>query len=63
MSDSRPSTADEKATVVEQKPKRGFFARKTSTKPALTDPEKHDEQAPEVKAEEVTPVGFFQMFR
>lgn len=62
MPDSRPSTADEKSTVVEPKSKRGFFSRKPNDK-ASSDPEKHGEPAPEAKVEEVPPVGFFQLFR
>ncbi|KAJ3562118.1 hypothetical protein NP233_g9771 [Leucocoprinus birnbaumii] len=61
MSDSRPSTADEKATVVETKASRGFFRKKNKE---AKDVEKTEESTPEVpKAEEVTPVGFFEMFR
>lgn len=62
MLDSRPSSADEKATVVESKPKRGFFTRRQHDKPS-SDPEKHQEPTPEVKVEDVPPVGFLQLFR
>ncbi|KXN88295.1 Leptomycin B resistance protein pmd1 [Leucoagaricus sp. SymC.cos] len=62
MSDSRPSTADEKATVVETKASHGLFHRKKPEK-ALKDAEKSEEPAPEAKVEEVTPAGFLEMFR
>ncbi len=61
MSDSRPSSAGEKATVVE-KPKRGFFSRKQDDK-VSSDPEKHEEPAPEAKVDEIPPVGFLELFR
>jgi ATP-binding cassette subfamily B (MDR/TAP) protein 1 len=77
MSDSRPSTADEKTTVVDHQlstKRPGFFSRKKSTK-ALPPSEKHDEKGIEKseeqladekadeKKEEIAPVGFFEMFR
>ncbi|KAF5360351.1 hypothetical protein D9756_004683 [Leucocoprinus leucothites] len=63
MSDSRPSTADEKATVVETKASRGFSFYKKSDK-GHKDPEKNEEPVPEeAKGEEVPPVGFFELFR
>lgn len=73
MSDSRPSTADEKVTVVDHQAatKRSmFFSRKKSTKHLSSD-DKHDEkgdetaaeQPAEEKKEEIVPVGFFAMFR
>jgi len=62
MSDSRPSTADDKRTIVEEKPKRGFFARKE----AKVDEEKNLDVAAEVKdtkEPEVLPVSFTALFR
>ncbi|KAG6857152.1 hypothetical protein H0H87_008722 [Tephrocybe sp. NHM501043] len=63
MSDSRPSTADEKAeksTIVEEKPKGGFFARR---KAAKTLDEKSSDTTPESKTPDVAPVSFTQLFR
>jgi ATP-binding cassette subfamily B (MDR/TAP) protein 1 len=72
MSDSRPSTADEKTTVVDHQTstkRPGFFSRKKSPQ-ALSQSEKLDEKAVEKaeeqqtdKKEELSPVGFFEMFR
>jgi ATP-binding cassette subfamily B (MDR/TAP) protein 1 len=59
-SDSRPSTADEKATVVEKRGRFGFFSRDKRDK--LKDSEKN-EVPTEDKVEQVVPVGFFQLFR
>jgi len=61
MSDSRPSTADEKGTVVEEKPKRGFFGRKAAAK--TEEEEKKLDVAPESKEPEVQPVSFGALFR
>lgn len=61
---SRPSTADEKATISEDtKPKAGFFARKKAAK-AVSD-EKNVDVSTEVEAVEaqVTPVSFSALFR
>lgn len=64
MSDTRPSTADEKATISEDtKPKGGFFARKKAAK-AVSD-EKNVDLSTEIKAVEtqVTPASFSALFR
>ncbi|KAG5648338.1 hypothetical protein DXG03_004910 [Asterophora parasitica] len=59
MSDSRPSSTDEKGTIVEEKPK-GFFARR---KAANTVDEKNVDTPPEPKEPEVKPVAFTALFR
>ncbi|KAG6837188.1 hypothetical protein H0H93_013415 [Arthromyces matolae] len=58
MPDSRPSTADEKGTIVEEKPKRGFFSRHKEAK--TIDDEKTSEDS---KTPEVPPISFTQLFR
>ncbi|KAH0586250.1 Leptomycin B resistance protein pmd1 [Termitomyces sp. J132] len=60
MSDSRPSTADEKGTISEEKPKQGFFARRKATK---TVDEKSSDTPVEPKTPDVPPVPFTQLFR
>ncbi|KAG6891661.1 hypothetical protein C0992_012710 [Termitomyces sp. T32_za158] len=61
MSDSRPSTADEKGTVVEEKPKQGFFARRKAAK--TIDDEKSSDSPAESKVPDVPPISFTQLFR
>jgi ATP-binding cassette subfamily B (MDR/TAP) protein 1 len=68
MADSRPSTADEKGTVVDHsttKHSRGFFSRKSEKSPKDTEKNNDDsaESTPETEVEEVTPVGLFELFR
>jgi ATP-binding cassette subfamily B (MDR/TAP) protein 1 len=69
MADSRPSSTDEKATVVEPKSK-GFFSRRQSAAPASKDV--HDEKtsidgsepSTDVKpVEEIPAIGFTDLFR
>ncbi|CAA7271334.1 unnamed protein product [Cyclocybe aegerita] len=66
MVDSRPSSTDEKATVVGDKPK-GFFSRKKAAKvhPDDTPNEKNGDASAEVKPAEsdIPPVSFFELFR
>ncbi|KAG6840985.1 hypothetical protein C0991_002875 [Blastosporella zonata] len=62
MSDSRPSTADEKGTFVEEQPK-GFFARRKAANAAKTIDEKSPDTTPESKTPDVSPVSFTQLFR
>ncbi|KAL0961414.1 hypothetical protein HGRIS_006363 [Hohenbuehelia grisea] len=63
---SRPSTADEKATVVGKDAKPGWFARRKSAKAPPSDDEKVSEE-PTVEVKDTTPavppVSFTQMFR
>ncbi|RDB18091.1 Leptomycin B resistance protein pmd1 [Hypsizygus marmoreus] len=59
MSDSRPSSTDEKATVVEEKPKKNFFGR---SKPQTIQDEKQSE-VPEVTEAKVAPVSVLSLFR
>ncbi|TFK40835.1 P-loop containing nucleoside triphosphate hydrolase protein [Crucibulum laeve] len=63
MSDSRPNSTDEKATVVAEQPKRGLFARKKAENPAKD--EKNGDSTTEVAPiePEIPPVSFTQLFR
>ena len=70
MVDSRPSSTDEKATVVADQPPKGFFARRKAAKAAkqandVEQKEKGDDVSADVKPVEpqFTPVPFFQLFR
>ncbi|KAF5382598.1 hypothetical protein D9615_002908 [Tricholomella constricta] len=58
MSDSRPSSTDEKGTIVEEKPK-GFFARRRAAKTV----EKRLDVSPEPKEPQLSPVSFTSLFR
>lgn len=64
---SRPSSADEKATIVAERKPKGFFSRNksTPTNPELDEKTSSEDSATEVKLEEteVTPISFFKLFR
>lgn len=62
MSDSRLSTSDEKGTIVEEKPKAGFFARRKAAK-ADEEKEPQDEALEDKKEPQVSPVSFTALFR
>ncbi|KAG6814237.1 hypothetical protein H0H92_015352 [Tricholoma furcatifolium] len=61
MTDSRPSTADEKGTIVEEQPKQGFFARRKAAKDV--DEKASDTPSEDSKTPDVAPVSFTQLFR
>jgi hypothetical protein len=74
MVDSRPSSTDEKALVIDESKPKGFFSRKAAVKSADANDEKnHDEKShaqhgdvftEEKPAErELSPVSFTEMFR
>jgi len=63
MSGSRPSSADEKATIVETRHSHRFSFFKKSDKDHK-DPEKSEEPtSEEVQVEEFSPVAFLELFR
>jgi len=68
MVDSRPSSTDEKATVVDDSKSKGFFSRKKSAKAEdITNEKTHedDESSTDVKpaVREVPPISFTELFR
>jgi ATP-binding cassette subfamily B (MDR/TAP) protein 1 len=68
MVDSRPSSTDEKALVIDESKHKGFFSRRKS---ALMDDEKNDDEKghgdiPTVDKpaeQEIPPISFTQLFR
>ena len=63
MPGSRPSTADDKVTIVEARHPHRFSFRKKSDQD-YKDPEKDEEStSEEVQVEDLPPVGFFELFR
>jgi len=60
--DSRPSTADEKDTILEDKPKGFFFKRKSAKVPEANDDGKDVNITTEVEPV-VPPVSLTQLFR
>lgn len=73
MVDSRPSSADEKALVIDESKPKGFFSRKAAKSADANDEKNHDEkshaQHGDVSTEEkpaereLSPVAFTEMFR
>ncbi|KAF8798991.1 multidrug resistance protein 1 [Phlegmacium glaucopus] len=67
--DSRPSTADEKATIVTEDKPKGFFAKRRSARISIVkddeEDDENDENTTEVKpvVPEVPPISFTQLFR
>ncbi|KAF8158097.1 P-loop containing nucleoside triphosphate hydrolase protein [Crassisporium funariophilum] len=69
MADSRPSSENEKATVVDEVKPKGFFARRKAAKAAKASDENLNEKNGDVTTEvkpvvpEVPPISFTQLFR
>lgn len=65
MSDPRPNSADDKATIVSDEMRRGFFARRKAARKEENDEnEKQNDSAASVQVEPESPeVAFTSLFR